>query len=395
MENWYFPIEEWLKVAGLDHEMNGFSRIIWLFIIWAIAFVVTRLFHHIVIPAVHKITAKTKATWDDYLFNQRTMEAFCRLIPPLVIYMLLPMVFSDLPYLLDICMRVCLIYFMVVAMRLVNIFLKSMYEYSNKQGSLRSHPLKGIYQMLNVLAMCIGAILIISILINRSAATILAGLGASAAVLMLVFKDSILGLVAGIQLSANDMLRPGDWITMPKYGADGYVLEVSLTTVKVQNFDKTIITVPPYALVSDSFQNWRGMRESGGRRIKRSIYIDVQTIRFCSDNEISAFKNKGWIADSENEETSAYVNLQVFRNYLLEYIRKHPRINHDMLQMVRQLQPTPEGVPLEIYCFSSNPDWVPYEDLQSELMDHILAIVQQFGLRIYQKPTGSDLHHLG
>lgn len=213
------------------------------------------------------------------------MISFCRLIPPLVWYILLPLVFSKLPLLLEFLQKACEIYLVVCMLLLISAFLNSLYEISNEHETLRNRPLKGIYQMIKLIAFGIGFIVIISIITDSNATSILAGLGASAAVLMLIFKDSLLGLVAGVQLSANDMLRPGDWITMPKYGADGDVIEVSLTTVKVRNFDKTITTIPPYVLVSDSFQNWRGMRDTGGRRIKRSINIDLNTIRFCTEEE--------------------------------------------------------------------------------------------------------------
>ena len=288
-----------------------------------------------------------------------------------------------------ICGKVCLVYAVVRALQLVNTFLRSLYEYSNEHESLRNRPLKGIYQMINILAIGVGVILIISILIDRNATSILAGLGASAAVLMLIFRDSILGLVAGVQLSANDMLRPGDWITMSKYGADGYVVEVSLTTVKVQNFDKTITTIPPYALVSDSFQNWRGMWETGARRIKRSLYIDMNTVHFCTLKEKEHFIKEGLLPDSERE--MKLVNLQVFRRYVLQYIKEHPEINHELMQMVRQLQPTTEGLPIEIYCFAHTSDWVEYETLQSDLFDYLLAMIPQFNLRVFQRPSGNDL----
>lgn len=274
---------------------------------------------------------------------------------------------------------------------LVNSFLNSLYEISNEHETLRNRPLKGIYQMINLVAIGIGIILIISILIDQNAATILAGLGASAAVLMLIFKDSILGLVAGVQLSANDMLRPGDWITMPKYGADGDVLEVSLTTVKVRNFDKTITTIPPYALVSDSFQNWRGMRETGGRRIKRSIFIDMTTVHFCSDKEKIMFASRGWIDEAQAKPETQVVNLYVFRSYLQNYLREHPRTHKELMIMVRQMQPTSEGLPLEIYCFSNTTVWPEYEQIQGEIFDHILAVIPEFGLRIFQRPSGNDL----
>ena len=274
---------------------------------------------------------------------------------------------------------------------LVNSFLNSLYEISNEHETLRNRPLKGIYQMINLVAIGIGIILIISILIDQNAATILAGLGASAAVLMLIFKDSILGLVAGVQLSANDMLRPGDWITMPKYGADGDVLEVSLTTVKVRNFDKTITTIPPYALVSDSFQNWRGMRETGGRRIKRSIFIDMTTVHFCSDKEKIMFASRGWIDEAQAKPETQVVNLYVFCSYLQNYLREHPRTHKELMIMVRQMQPTSEGLPLEIYCFSNTTVWPEYEQIQGEIFDHILAVIPEFGLRIFQRPSGNDL----
>ena len=319
MKDWNLALNEWLQTWGVAPENLVWGNLlVGVLGMLLISYLMTQLFRYFVIPAVHKITARTKATWDDYLFNADMMRGFCRMIPPVVIYPLLPIVLQGFPYLLVICGKVCLVYAVVRALQLVNTFLRSLYEYSNEHESLRNRPLKGIYQMINILAIGVGVILIISILIDRNATSILAGLGASAAVLMLIFRDSILGLVAGVQLSANDMLRPGDWITMSKYGADGYVVEVSLTTVKVQNFDKTITTIPPYALVSDSFQNWRGMWETGARRIKRSLYIDMNTVHFCTLKEKEHFIKEGLLPESERE--MKLVNLQVFRRYVLQYI---------------------------------------------------------------------------
>ena len=226
---------------------------------------------------------------------------------------------------------------------------------------------------------------------DKSATAVLAGLGASAAVLMLIFKDSILGLVAGVQLSANDMLRPGDWITMDKYGANGFVLEVSLTTVKVQNFDKTITTIPPYLLVSDSFQNWRGMKESGGRRMKLSVNVDANTVHFCSADEISGFAAKGYVpAERYAHAGFPIANTQVFRDFMMDFLQRHPDVNHDMMVMVRMLQPTPEGLPVELYCFSSFTDWMPFERFQSSVLDYALVMAAEFGLRVFQRPSGRD-----
>lgn len=392
MEDLYVEIAQQLSDMGIDKENISWStRLTLIALILLISYIITKLFRHLVIPAVHKITSRTKATWDDYLFNERMMTSFCRMIPPIMFYLLLPFVFNNIPQVLDILLKGCLIYLVITTLMLVNSFLNSLYEISNEHETLRNRPLKGIYQMINLVAIGIGIILIISILIDQNAATILAGLGASAAVLMLIFKDSILGLVAGVQLSANDMLRPGDWITMPKYGADGDVLEVSLTTVKVRNFDKTITTIPPYALVSDSFQNWRGMRETGGRRIKRSIFIDMTTVHFYSEREKEMFASRGWIDEAQAKPETQVVNLYVFRNYLQNYLKEHPRTHKELMIMVRQMQPTSEGLPLEIYCFSNTTVWPEYEQIQGEIFDHILAVIPEFGLRIFQRPSGNDL----
>ena len=392
MEDLYLEVARQLSDMGIDKENLSWStRLTLVALILLISYIMTKLFRHLVIPAVHKITSRTKATWDDYLFNEKMMTSFCRMIPPIMFYLLLPFVFNNIPQVLDILLKGCLIYLVITTLMLVNSFLNSLYEISNEHETLRNRPLKGIYQMINLVAIGIGIILIISILIDQNAATILAGLGASAAVLMLIFKDSILGLVAGVQLSANDMLRPGDWITMPKYGADGDVLEVSLTTVKVRNFDKTITTIPPYALVSDSFQNWRGMRETGGRRIKRSIFIDMTTVHFCSEKEKIMFASRGWIDEAQAKPETQVVNLYVFRNYLQNYLKEHPRTHKELMIMVRQMQPTSEGLPLEIYCFSNTTVWSEYEQIQGEIFDHILAVIPEFGLRIFQRPSGNDL----
>lgn len=392
MEDLYLEVARQLSDMGIDKENLSWStRLTLVALILLISYIMTKLFRHLVIPAVHKITSRTKATWDDYLFNEKMMTSFCRMIPPIMFYLLLPFVFNNVPQVLEILLKGCLIYLVITTLMLVNSFLNSLYEISNEHETLRNRPLKGIYQMINLVAIGIGIILIISILIDQNAATILAGLGASAAVLMLIFKDSILGLVAGVQLSANDMLRPGDWITMPKYGADGDVLEVSLTTVKVRNFDKTITTIPPYALVSDSFQNWRGMRETGGRRIKRSIFIDMTTVHFCSEREKEMFASRGWIDEAQAKPETQVVNLYVFRNYLQNYLKEHPRTHKELMIMVRQMQPTSEGLPLEIYCFSNTTVWPEYEQIQGEIFDHILAVIPEFGLQIFQRPSGNDL----
>lgn len=373
---------------GIDPtNYSWMMRLSLLLLILVFTLLFTRLFRLLLIPFIHRLTAKTKAKWDEALFNRRLLIAFSRLLPPIIWYLFLPMAFATTPTLLLILQKACLIYLVVTTLRLISTFLSTLYELSSNHEKLRHRPLKGIYQMVQLIAILVGVIIMISILIDKDATTILAGLGASAAVMMLIFKDSILGLVAGIQLSANDMLRPGDWITMSKYGADGYVMEVSLTTVKVQNFDKTITTLPPYALVSDSYQNWRGMWENGGRRIKRSLFIDMNTIRFCPSAAEPAS-----VAD---QAADAPVNLRLYRQYVLDYLERHPHVKNDMMKMVRQLPSTPQGLPLEVYCFADTTEWVEYERIQDEIFDHLIAVLPRFGLRIYQQPAGADFNRGG
>lgn len=347
-----------------------------------------------IIPLVKKIIIKTKSSWDDILFNNTLLTDLTRLVSPILIAVLMPLFFASGNHALEFLLKVNTIYLIAMITKLLCTFLSSLYELSNQQDRLKNHPLKGVYQMLKIVVICVALIIIVSILIDKNPGYILTALGASAAVLMLVFKDTILGLVAGVQLSANDMLRPGDWISMPKYGADGDVIEVTLTTVKVQNWDKTITTIPPYSLVSDSFQNWRGMRESGGRRVKRSIYIDMRSITFCTEEQMAEFSQRGWLEGIEREDKFV-VNLHVFRNYLEDFLRHHHRVNQEMIIMVRQLQPTAQGLPLELYFFSDGTDWIPYEHLQSEIFEHVFAVLPNFGLRVFQSPMGIDFSNTG
>lgn len=389
MDNLNQDLTSLLRRAGLDNSGGEWgSRILLVAGIVLICYLAVKLFRHLVTPALQRISAQTRTMWDDHLFDDKVLHAACRLIPPVLLYLLLPLAFGDDPSLLKLLHKGCSIYLIVVTIALLNTFLSALYDISNKHETLRDRPLKGIYQMLKLVTVSVGIVLIIGILIDRNATSILAGLGASAAVLMLIFKDSILGLVAGVQLSANDMLRPGDWITMSKYGADGYVIEVTLTTVKVQNFDKTITTIPPYALVSDSFQNWRGMWDSGGRRIKRSLLIDASSVHNCTAAELAALREKGLAGTTPDAEP--VVNLYALREYAARYLKGHPGIHPDLMQMVRMLQPTPEGIPVEVYCFTRETDWVAYEAVQGAVFDHLFAVLPDFGLRAYQRSSDRD-----
>lgn len=405
-----------LQQIGFEKsDLNWATQVVLILGILLMSYLITLIFHHLIMPAVRKITARTKATWDDYLFNDRMMKAFCRMIPPITWYILLPFAFDEKSlYLLHILLKASLIYLIITALMLIKCFLDSLYEISSEHETLKNRPLKGIYQMINLIAIGVGFILIISILIDRNATAILTGLGASAAILMLIFKDSILGLVAGVQLSANDMLKVGDWIAMPKYGADGTVIEVTLNTVKVRNWDNTITTIPPYLLVSDSFQNWRGMRESGGRRVKRSINIDMTSVRFCTPEMLAKYRKiqllKDYVEQTEeviekyNVENGIdnsilvngrrQTNLGVFRAYLTAYLKSLPDVNQELTCMVRQLQPTDRGIPIELYFFCALKDWVPYEGVQADVFDHVLAIIPEFDLQVFQSPSGRDFQRV-
>ena len=393
MENIDNYILDFLKyTAGVSEDiLSWVYPLTAAFAVALFSLLCTALFRFVIMPMVQRVTEKTQAKWDDYLFHPRVMRAFRRIIPPVIWYVTLPYVFAEHSGLLSFSLKACNIYLVVVSLLFVSEFLHSLYEISAEHQKLRNRPLKGIYQMFNLLAFVVGCILIVSIVIDKSATAVLAGLGASAAVLMLIFKDSILGLVAGVQLSANDMLRPGDWITMQKYGANGYVREVTLTTVKVQNFDKTITTIPPYALVSDAFQNWRGMREAGGRRLKMSINIDANTVHFCTAEEIDGYVKKGYVpADRYADAGFPIANTQVYRDFMFNYMENHPDVNSDLMILVRMLQPTPEGLPVELYCFSTFPDWQPFEMFQSSMLDYAIVMAKEFGLRVFQRPAGSD-----
>lgn len=343
----------------------------------------------IVIPAVKKVTSSTKSRWDDILFNKEVLMNISRLIPPFILKVILPYLFEESHGIFFWAGKIIDIYIVATGTRLACAMFNSLYQISNEDKRMKNRTLKGVFEMFKIISLCIGAIIIISIVIDKNPANILTGLGAMAAVLMLVFKDPIMGLVAGVQLSANDMLRQGDWITLPKHNADGEVIEVTLTTVKVQNWDKTITTIPPYVLVSESFQNWRGMFDSGGRRIKRSLYIDMNTIGFCTKEQVEKFRQKGWLNGIECDDEHM-VNLTVLRNYLDIYLRGNKRVNHDLIFMIRQLQPTAQGLPLELYFFSADTAWVAYEHLQADVFEHIIAIMPEFGLKVFQTPSGMD-----
>ena len=376
-----------------------------------IAFAADAICRCVLLRVVAHLIKRTKAVWDDLVFDRKIMVHLSRMVAPIIIYLFIPVAFAETSSsTLGFIQRICLIYILVSFLSFIHFFLKAIYIVYSEKEQFRDRPLKGMLQTVQVLLWFVGAIVIVSILINKSPVILLAGLGTSAAILMLVFKDSIMGFVSGVQLSANDMLKVGDWIAMPKYGADGTVIEVTLNTVKVRNWDNTITTIPPYLLVSDSFQNWRGMHESGGRRVKRSINIDMTSVKFCTSEMLAKYRKirllKDYVEHTEQviEEYNIenhidnsilvngrrQTNLGVFRAYLTVYLKNQPGVNQELTCMVRQLQPTDHGIPMELYFFSANKDWIPYEGVQADVFDHVLAIIPEFDLQVFQSPSGRD-----
>lgn len=410
-------INSYLIKWGLVRDSaNIWDNLIVLLLVIAVTVGIDYTCRYIFLGLFKRFAKRTRNQWDDLIVERKIINKLMHLIPAILVYIMLPLALprAEMPTLLGILQMICSIYIVAVILRFINAALNLLLEIYNRKEAFKNKPLKGFVQIIQVLVFFVGFIIIISILIGKSPATLFAGLGASAAILMLVFKDTILGFVAGIQLSANDMLRPGDWITMTKYGADGTVIEVTLNSIKVRNFDNTITMMPPYALVSDSFQNWRGMQESGGRRVKRSINIDMNSVRFCTPEMLDKFRKISLLTeyiDTKQQELERYnkehnidgsikvngrrqTNLGVFRAYLVNYLKSNPDVNKDLTCMVRQLQPTEKGIPMELYFFAATTVWIPYEGIQSDVFDHILAVLPEFDLQVFQEVSGSDLRHL-
>lgn len=371
---------------GVDEKIaNTFDEAIIAILLVAVAIGLDYLCQAIFVGGVRSIVKHTHYKWDTLLIKRKVVHYLVHTIPGILVYALLPMAFIRGKELLFISQKICAVYIIFSLLLALNGLLLMMLDLFNQQEKMKNRPMKGFIQVLQVLVFFVGGIVIIAILVNKSPATLFAGLGASAAILMLVFKDSILGFVAGIQLSANDMLRPGDWITMPSANANGIVQEITLNTVKVQNFDNTISTIPPYNLVNSSFQNWRGMVESGGRRVMKSIYLDLNKIKFCTPEMLDTFRKEiPLLADYQPDKDVVPTNSQVFRVYVERYLTSLPVVNQDLDLIISQLQSTEYGVPIQIYFFSRNKVWKEYERIQSDIFDHFFAMIPKFELKVYQ-----------
>jgi miniconductance mechanosensitive channel len=406
-------LQDWLLAQGIAEGLIFYlARGIAALTVLGLAVIANFVAKRFIVTGLTHIITRTKSKWDDALLRQRAVNRMAHLAPAMIIYLLTPIALEGIDWLILIISKALLIYMLIILMLVIDSLLNAVKEIYLGFRSSRQIPIEGFVQVLKNTLYFLTAIFVISILVNKTPIYLLSGIGAMTAVLMLIFKDAILGFVAGIQLAANKMVAVGDWIEMPKYGADGDILEVTLSTVKVQNWDKTITTIPTYALISESFKNWRGMSESGGRRIKRAINIDMSSIRFCDEEMLERYAKIQYItayidtkiAELEEFNQAKHVdhaslangrrmtNVGTFRAYVVAYLSNHPMINMDMTFLVRQLPPTQYGLPIEIYVFSKDKVWSNYEDIQADIFDHILAVLPEFDLQVYQNPTGADFH---
>ena len=410
-------LKDWLINAGMSEsfakviaDYSGFLLVI------AVAFIAFYIVKWIMVRWVHHLAEKSKSDWDDAFVERKVFKRLAYLVPAIIIQFSTQYVIPDYPEMMKVVQTVISIYMATVVLIVVSSVLDASNDIYNSYEISKTRPIKGFIQVGKIVLYVLYLIILVTILfLRKEGFGWLAGLGAFSAVLLLVFKDPILGFVGGIQLATNDMLRIGDWIEMPKYNADGNVIDITITTVKVQNWDKTITTIPTYFLVSDSYKNWRGMEESGARRIRRHILVDLQSIKFCTPEMLEKFSQYEYVAEyitktevditeynnEKNVDPDVLINgrrqtnIGVFRAYLTSYLRNNPLIRQDLTLMVRQLQPTETGLPLEIYAFSKMQDWVTIESIQSDIFDHVMAGIKYFDLQLFQSPTGNDFRSLG
>lgn len=412
MSVFYDYIKELLLGYGFLTRMAiyGAALISFLTVI-ILAFIVFLIIRKIFVQIVGRIVRRTKGIWDDTLFEHKVFHVLTHMVPAIIIFSASGFTGEDIPWFSELIKGLAHIYLAVIVMTAFSRFLDAAQEIYNLYPYSKDRPIKGYIQVMKILIYFVGGIFIVAILVDKNPASLFAGLGAMAAVLLLVFKDPILGFVASIQLAANNMLKPGDWITVPRYNVDGTVYDISLTTVKVQNWDKTITTIPTYSLVSESVTNWIGMLESGGRRIQRTVNIDINSIRLCDAQMLERINRLPMINEFLNPESSngddyeddvnvsalkmnifdTPTNLSLFKKYLEGYCRVHPGIHENMTRIIRLLQSTDKGLPVEVIVFSKAQESNLYEALQAEIFDHIFAVLPEFALRVFQSPSGSGI----
>ncbi len=401
-------IRQFLNEYGLKEPTGeNLTTVLSGMVLIIISIIVYWIVNKYVLKILSHYINKNKIKWDNYLLERKVLQKISGMTPGIIFY-----TFADtLGTYKGFIQKLSTIYILFISTAVISSFLNAIDDYYRTFSISKVRPIKGLLQVLKVSVYILTGIIVIAIIVEKSPLLLLSGIGALTAIFTLVFKDSLLGFVAGVQLSTNDMLRIGDWIEMPKYGADGDVIDISLNTVKVQNWDKTIVTIPAYALISDSFKNWRGMENSGGRRVKRAINIDTSSIKFCTAEMIEKYKKiqylKEYIEEKQkeidryNKENNVIsdslvngrhlTNIGTFRAYITGYLKNNPKIHKGLTYMVRQLPPTETGLPLEIYAFVNDVRWVYYESIVADIFDHILAVVTEFDLRVFQNPAGYDL----
>ncbi len=400
---------------GLDQKSASLAgQLIMFGLLLVIAYLAYRITWYLMRKLIIPVIQKSKTKFDDILLKHYFFRKISFLVPALILYYYLNDALFLLPGLANFLITLINLFFVFITILIIDSLLSTVNDYYERFDIAKDHPIKSVIQIIKIIVYFIGLLVVIGILFDRDLSSLLISLGTLSAVLMLIFRDPILGFVGGLQLVFNKMIKIGDWITVPNFGADGTVLEITLTTVKIQNFDKTIVTVPTYSLISGSFQNWRGMEESGGRRIKRSIYIDMDSVKFVDDKmlekfmkikvlrpyleqkqkEIEEYNKKMDIDPSVKVNGRRQTNLGVFRAYLKAYLKNRPDIHQNMTFLVRQLQPAEKGIPIQIYVFTKTTEWVEYENIQADIFDHILSVIPEFGLRVYQFPKSGDIQTL-
>jgi miniconductance mechanosensitive channel len=396
---------DWANITG-----ETFS----LLLLFALSYLIFRLTWSGIKKVMIPIFQRSKNQFDDLLIKHRLFRRISYLVPTLILYYFVQDSIYALPVVVSVVRRILEVTFVVIVILIIDSILSTLNDFYNRYEFSKDHPITGLIQILKIIIYFFGVLFAVATLFHRDLSSLFVGLGTLSAVLMLIFRDPILGFVGGLQLTFNKMIRIGDWISMPQYHADGTVLEITLTTIKIQNWDKTIVTVPTYSLVTNSFQNWRGMEESGGRRIKRAVNIDMDSVHFVSAEELEKFRKikvlKPYLDKKEKEiedynrkldiDPSVVVNgrrqtnLGIFRAYLRAYLHNRDDIRDDMTFLVRQLPPSEKGIPIEIYVFTKTTAWALYEDIQADIFDHVLAVVPEFGLRVYQFPKSGDISRL-
>ena len=405
---WIATARSWLSARPSLETATGIIAL--LAVAWLANFVARRY----LVKLVERLTAKSAIDWDNVVAHHGVFRRLAHLIPLAIVYFGIDLVPNVPPGVYNTIESIVLVLMVWTVMRSADGLLNAVGEIYDGLAMAKDRPIRGFLQLFKIFMYVLGAILIVAIAIGQSPLVLLGGFGAMTAVLMLVFKDTILSVVASIQIASNDMIRIGDWVEMPKFGADGDVTEIALHTVKIQNWDKTVTTIPTHAFSSDWFRNWRFMSESGGRRIRRDLYVDQSTIRFLAEDEVEDLKRfdllREYLSGKETllSETNRPVeeagedpvnalrltNVGTFRSYIFNYLQNHPQVRQDMTLLVRQREPTPDGLPIQIYCFTSTTKWAEYEGIQSDIFDHILAIIPEFGLRVFQHPSGQDLREI-